>query len=182
MKTKQIKPPKFLYEIHGSSTTLFDVIITYSGGIIALASIYILSLQNNINIPAWKLILLLITSADIGAGIVANFTKGTNSYYSGDNKKKSRIIFILLHFFHCLTFLYALNLFSTKTIAIALFIIIATLIINAMIAETQKVIASLFVVLGIGLIMTLGIKNPFLLWAFPLYMVKLFIGFGIRRY
>ena len=88
MKTKNITPPKFLYEIHGSSTNLFDIILTYSGGLIALISIYILTLQNEIVIPIWKLILLLITSADIGAGIVANFTKGTNSYYSGDKRKK----------------------------------------------------------------------------------------------
>lgn len=182
MKTKTITPPKFLYEIHGSSTTLFDIILTYSGGLIALISIYILTLQNDIVIPIWKLILLLITSADIGAGIVANFTKGTNSYYSGDTKKKARVIFILLHFLHCATFLYLLDLFTLKTIAIVIFIIISTLLINAMKAERQKVIASLFIVLGISSLLVLNITNPFLLWAFPLYMVKLFLGFGIRRY
>ena len=183
MKKKQITPPEFLHDIHGSSTTLFDIILSYSGGILALLSVYILIIQNNIDIPIWKLILLLLMSADIGAGVIANFTKGTNSYYGGDDKKKSRIIFILSHFLHPAIFLYTLDLFSTKTIGLVIFVIISTLIIDAIKSqEKQKVIASFCLVLGIGLILTLGILNPFLLWFFPLYMVKLFIAFAIRRY
>ena len=183
MKSKQITPPKFLHDIHGSSTTLFDIIISYSGGILALISVYILILQNNIDIPLWKLILLLIMSADIGAGVIANFTKGTNSYYGGENKKKSRLIFIFSHFLHPAIFLYALDLFSTKTIGLVLFVIISTLIINVIKnLEIQKVIASFLLLLGISLILVIEVTNPFLLWFFPLYMIKLFIAFAIRRY
>lgn len=183
MKSRTIKPPKFLYDIHGSSTTLFDVILTYSGGLLAIVSVYFLYLQSDIDVSLWKLILLLIISADIGAGVIANFTKGTNSYYGGAIKKKNRFVFILSHFLHPAIFLFTLNLFSLKTVSLVLFVITATLIINAISnKENQKVIAAFFTVFGIGLLLAIDISNPFLLWFFPLFMIKLFIAFGIRRY
>ncbi len=178
-----MKPPKFLHETHGSSTTLFDVIITYSGGLLAIISIYVLYLGNYLDISIWKLILLLIISGDIGAGVIANFTKGTNSYYSGEVKSKSRLVFILFHFLHPAIFLYILNCLSIKKIGLVLFVIVSTLVINAIKnKEKQKVIASFCTLLGIGTVLIIGISNPLLLWFFPLYMIKLFIGFGIRRY
>ncbi len=183
MPSKTVKPPEFLHDIHGSSTTLFDIMLTYSGGIVAIISVYVLCLQNSIDLPIWKLILLLLMSGDIGAGVVANFTKGTNSYYGGDIKSKSRIVFILVHFLHPAVFLYTLNLFSAKTIGLVIFVIAATLVINAINnKEQQKVVAALFTVLGIAVVLMIGISNPFLLWFFPLFMIKLFIAFGIRRY
>ncbi|NHE55941.1 hypothetical protein [Cyclobacterium plantarum] len=183
MGLRIIKPPKFLHDIHGSTTTLFDVILTYIGGILSVLSIYILYLQNNIDIPVWKLVLLLLISADIGAGVIANFTKGTNSYYGGEGKSKSRLVFILSHFFHATIFLYTLNLFSLKTISLVCFVIVSTFIINSIRnKESQKVIASFCIVFGIGTLLILEISNPLLLWFFPLYMTKLFIAFGIRRY
>lgn len=183
MESRIIKPPKFLHDIHGSSTTLFDIILTYSGGIISILSIYILYLQNNIDIPVWKLVLLLLISADIGAGVVANFTKGTNSYYGGESKSKSRLVFIISHFLHPTIFLYTLNLFSIKTIGLVCLVIAFTLIINSIRnKESQKVIASFCMVFGIAALLLLEISNPLLLWFFPLFMTKLFIAFGIRRY
>lgn len=183
MESRIIKPPKFLHDIHGSSTTINDIIYTYIGGILSILTIYILYMQNNIGIPVWKLVLLLLISADIGAGVVANFTKGTNSYYGGENKSKSRLVFILSHFLHPAIYFYTLNLFSTKTIGLVCFVIATTLIINSIgNKESQKVIASLCLVLGIGAILILEITNPLLLWFFPLYMTKLFVAFGIRRY
>ena len=180
---KTITPPKFLHDIHGSSTTLFDMIITYSGGVIAMISVYFLSIQNSLEIPMWKLSLLLIISADIGAGVIANFTKGTNSYYGGENKNKSRLVFILSHFLHPAIFLYTLDLFSYKTVFLVVFVILSTLIINSIKnKEKQRVIESICLLLGLSSILMVEIENPFLLWFFPLYMIKLFIAFGIRRY
>ncbi len=183
MKARTINPPKFLHEIHGSTTTLFDIILTYCGGVLAIISIYALYLQSNINISTWKLILLLLISGDIGAGVVANFTKGTNSYYGGELKSKSRIVFILLHFLHPAVFLFTLNLFSAKAIGLVIFVIVSTLVINAIKnKEKQRVIAAFCAVIGIGLLLIIGISNPLLIWFFPLFMIKLFIAFGIRRY
>lgn len=178
-----ITPPKFLHDIHGSTTTLFDMLITYSGGIIAMIGVYLLSIQNSLEIPIWKLSLLLIVSADIGAGVIANFTKGTNSYYGGKDKRKSRLVFILSHFLHPTIFLYTLELFSYKTIILVVLVILLTLIINSIKdKEKQKVIASLCLLLGLSSLLIIEIGNPFLLWFFPLFMIKLFIAFSIRRY
>lgn len=183
MKPRIITPPKFLHDIHGSTTTLFDIILTYLGGIVAAGCIYFLYAQSAFDIPLWKLILLLLISADIGAGVVANFTKGTNQYYSGNTKSNTRIAFIIIHFLHPAIFLFTLDLFSYQTIGLVFYVIITALIINAInTVEAQRIIASFASVLGISLLLILNISNPFLLWFFPLYMIKLFIAFGIRRY
>jgi hypothetical protein len=146
-------------------------------------TVYLLYIQNTIDIPTWKLILLLVISADIGAGVIANFTKGTNSHYSQKSKRKSRLVFILSHFIHPAIYFYTLNLFSTKTIVFVVLIIISTLIINAIKnKEKQKIIASFCLLSGIGILLILEMSNPLLLWFFPLFMIKLFIAFGIRRY
>lgn len=183
MLSKTIKPPKFLHDIHGRSTTIFDIILTYTGGLLSVASVYILCLQNSIDISVWKLILLLLISADIGAGVIANFTKGTNSFYGGVRKKKSRLVFILSHFLHPAIFLYILDLISVKTIGLVLFVIVTTFIIDSIKnKENQRVFASFCLVSGIGITLYLKILDPLLLWFFPLYMTKLFIAFGIRRF
>ena len=183
MRSKEIIPPKFLHDIHGSKTSLFDIILSYAGGVIAGVSVYLIYMSSEIDIPVWKLILMLVISADIGAGVVANFTKGTNTHYSGDTKKKTRLTFIFSHFLHPAVFFFALGILSIESIALVCFTIASTLIINSIKNyEKQKVVAPLLLVTGISLLLALNIDNAFLLWFFPLYMIKLFIAFGIRRY
>ncbi|MGH1334977.1 MAG: hypothetical protein ACRBFS_02540 [Aureispira sp.] len=183
MFLKEINPPEFLHDIHGSTTTVLDVMLSYLGGVIAMGSVYVLYMQHHVDLSLWKLILLLVISADIGAGAVANFTKGTNAYYSGDSKKKTRLGFILIHFLHPTVFFFTLDLFSWYTIGLVLGIVITTLLINAIKTyEIQKTLAAFALVLGISMLFILNVSNPFLLWFFPLFMIKLFIAFGIRRY
>ncbi len=183
MKSKEIKIPKFLHELHGSSSTLFDIIITYAGGVLAIISVYLLYLKSYFSIQLWELILLLLISGDIGAGVVANFTRGTNSYYSGEDKRKLRFCFIILHILHPIIFLYVLNLFSYKSIALVVFVIICTFFIDYIkVKEKQRIIAVFCLVIGFGILLNIGIASELLLWFFTLYMIKLFIGFGVRRY
>jgi hypothetical protein len=183
METKEISIPKFLHDIHGEKSTLYDMALTYGGGLLATFTVWIIYTQSGLDIATWKLVPLLVIAADIGAGVVANFTKGTNKYYSGDTKKKSRVIFILSHFIHPAIFFFSLNLFSIHTVVLVTFVIASTLLINGnKDYEKQKVIAAFLIGVGLSLLSILNVSNPFLMWFFPLYMIKLFLAFGIRRY
>lgn len=180
---KEVYIPAFLHDIHGEKSTLFDVGLTYSGGLVSVVTIWMISVHTNIELSWWKHILLLLISADIGAGVVANFTKGTNKHYNGEHKRQSRIIFILTHFIHPSVFFFSTSTFSITSIVLVCLVIAATFLIN-FIKETEKqgVVAAFLFVCGISLLIMFNISSLFLWWFFPLYMVKLFLAFGIRRY
>lgn len=183
MSTKEIQIPPFLHDIHGEKSSLFDLALTYGGALISLSAILILYAQSGLQVAWWQLLLLVLVSADIGAGAVANFTKGTNQYYSGVQKWKTRIMFILTHFIHPAIFFFVLDAFSSFSVVLVVYVIGATLLINSMAGrEKQGVVAAFLMVGGISLLLILNISSPFLLWFFPLYMTKLFLAFGIRRY
>lgn len=181
MGDKEIMIPAFLHEIHGEKNTWFNLIMTYGGGLIAASAVFIIYANSAMALPNWKLVIMAIICADIGAGVIANFTKGTSRYYNG--KKRSQAIFILSHFIHPAIFLFVTQLYSAATIFLVLFIIISTFFINYISGrEKQGVIAALCITIGISLIFILDFTNPLLLWFFPLFMIKLFLAFGIRRF
>lgn len=183
MSTKRLSIPPFLQDIHGEKSSLPDLVLTYSGALVSLAAILIIYGQSGLQLPWWKLLLLGLVSADIGAGAIANFTIGTNQYYSGVQKRKSRITFILTHLLHPAIFFYVLEAFSVISGLLVLYVIGATLLINALAgSQKQAVVAAFFMVSGVSLLLIGQMSSPFLLWFFPLYMVKLFLAFGIRRY
>ncbi|MBK6266086.1 hypothetical protein JKA74_13665 [Marivirga sp. S37H4] len=183
MKTKEINIPPFLHDIHGRKSNIFDLTLTYSGAIVALSSVLIIYVQSPLNVQWWKLLLLALVSADIGAGAVANFTKGTNQFYSGTHKRKSRTVFILSHFIHPAVFLFVIDGFSMFSAFLVVFVIGGTFLINSIgNKEKQAVVAAFLMVVGIGFLLIVKLTNPFLLWFFPLYMTKLFLAFAIRRY
>ncbi len=183
MNSRLIHPPKFLHDIHGSSTSMFDLLLSYGGGAIASLCVFIMQYNSALQLPTWKLIILLLISADLGAGVVANFTQGTNAHYSGAQNKSKRLLFIFSHFIHPALFFFSLNLFSIKSVGIVFFVILSTLVINSIHSyERQKVAASFLLIVGFCLMYIIGISNALLLWFFPIYMFKLFIAFAIRRY
>ena len=183
MLKKEIAIPKFLHDLHGETTTLLEVALTYFGGLVSVTALWAISLKSDPEMVWWKFILLLVVGADIGAGVVANFTRGTNKFYSGDEKKKLRINFILLHMLHPAVFLFVLNSFSASSLLLVVFVLAFTFLINSIRdTETQRALAAILIVVGISLLLLQSASNQLLLWFFPLYMIKLFLAFGIRRY
>lgn len=183
MRNKEIVIPKFLHDIHGEKTSLFDMLLTYSGGLISLSVVVLIYAQSEISVAYWKLLLLALISADIGAGAIANFTKGTNLYYSGADKRKNRIIFIISHFIHPGLFFFVTDTFSIFSILLVVYVIGSAFVINAIAKrEQQGVVAAFLMVVGISILMVSEITNPLLLWFFPLFMIKLLLAFAIRRF
>lgn len=183
MLKKEIVIPKFLHDLHGETSTPSDVALTYFGGLISAITLFAIYLQAGPEMAWWKLLLLLLTGADIGAGVVANFTRGTNKYYSGDKKKKQRTGFILLHMIHPAIFLFALKSFSASSVLMVAFVLAFTFVINSLNEpQNQRVLAAILVVSGMCLLLIWPVSHEMWWWFFPLYMIKLFMAFGIRRY
>jgi hypothetical protein len=91
MQDKKIQVHKFLVELFGRATTVFDLLaVTISS--ISFAGLVLL-LKWNADISYFKLFILTILALDIAGGVVANFTNGTNSYYSESLRKRYFFVF-----------------------------------------------------------------------------------------
>jgi hypothetical protein len=93
MENKKIQVHKFLSEVFGRETSMFDLLAI----IICSISFAVLTLfvKWNADITITKKIILTILALDIGGGVVANFTTGTNFYYAESLRK--RYLFVLFH-------------------------------------------------------------------------------------
>ena len=138
MQDKKIQVHKFLFELFGRETTKFDLLAI----IICSVSFAGLILQQkwNAEISTFKLIILIILALDIAGGVIANFTKGTNNYYSESLRK--RYLFI---FFHLLQPSILIWIFPTELQAILgisiLTLISSIIVINVKNQYNQKIIA-----------------------------------------
>lgn len=178
MNNKNIKIPKLFQELHGEKSKISTVILVYLTGIIS-GYITIVDLLK-FNLEIWKYLLLGIVVVDIAGGVVANLSSSTNSYYK--DKKKLRIIFLLVHFIQplILYFIFPNSMFFFMFLFF--YTIISALFINMLKeAEDQQNIAS--ALLTIGAILSVLIKTDYFIINIigVLYMIKLILGFSVRR-
>ncbi|HTF82134.1 MAG TPA: hypothetical protein VL947_10425 [Cytophagales bacterium] len=178
--TKEVNIPKFLQELHGTRTSILELILTYAAGLLSAISACLILQNLQLSLAMWKEILLILVVADIGAGIVSNFTKGTNDYYS--QRPKERWKFIAMHLLHPTLFFWIFQETPLAFISIALSILVATALVNSVHNRTQQSIAAFFIILGISLVPLLQLYNPMTTWFLSVFMIKLLLAFGIRRH
>jgi hypothetical protein len=110
MQNKKIQVHKFLSEVFGRETTTFDLLAI----IISSVSFAVLTLfvKWNADITIIKKIILTILALDIGGGVVANFTTGTNNYYAESLRK--RYLFVLFHLLQPSILIWSILIYSDK--------------------------------------------------------------------
>jgi hypothetical protein len=177
-KNRKVFVPAYLHELHGENPDLLTLIATYMTGLIA--GFLIIFNIGCASMPVWKTILLFILYIDIAGGIVSNFSTSTRLYYQ--KMEKLRILFIFLHLIHPGLFILLFpDSYSYFGFA-GFYTIIACLILHKIRnIENQQTCASLMLVAGI--LISFFFDLPFIiLYTFaPLYMIKLIIGFSVRR-
>jgi hypothetical protein len=183
MKSKQkfqiqkIEVHKFLRELFGRETTTFDLlaIIISSGSFAGL----ILMIKWNADITVIKKIILTILALDIGGGIVANFTTGTNIYYAESLRK--RYIFVL---FHLLQPSILIWIFPSELIAIlgvSLFTLTSSIIVLRIKKHyNQRIIAVTLLLLSIFLSTLLNYTDPLTKMIMQLFSIKLILAFSVN--
>ena len=178
MCDKEIKIPKVFHELHGKTSHVSTIIMVYLAGFTAAG--LILSQIIGIELPLWKIILVGILYVDIGGGVVANLATSTNQYYQG--KPKLRIGFILLHLVHPALFMLVFPVFWLYFGFVGLFTLASTLVINEIgDTEFQQNLAALLIVIGVAGSFFFEAPLPILYSFAPLFMIKLILGFSVRR-
>jgi len=178
MQNKRIKVPKFLYELHGEYPDVFTLVGTYLSCLIS--GTLVLIFTSSLGLPVWKSVLLFVLYADIAGGVISNFSSSTKEYYR--NNKSLRLPFILMHLIHPALFILLFPDFVNYFIYVALFTIIACLIVDRINQIEIQLTIALFLFLS-GTLFSFCFKVPvnFLFSFAPLFMLKLIIGFSLGR-
>ena len=177
MQKKKIQVHKFLSEVFGRETTTFDLLAI----IISSISFAVLTLffKWYADIAIIKKIILTILALDIGGGVVANFTTGTNNYYAESLRK--RYLFVL---FHLLQPSILIWIFPSELIAIlgvSLFTLTSAIIVLYIKKQySQRIVAVTLLLLSLILSTLLNYSVPLTKMIMQLFSVKLILAFSVN--
>jgi hypothetical protein len=177
LRNNKIRVHRFLSELFGRETTRFDLLAIIISAI-SFAALTLL-LKWNVDISILKKITLTILALDIGGGVVANFTTGTNNYYAESSSK--RYFFI---FFHLLQPLILIWIYPNDLSAIAgvsLFTLISSIIVlNFKDQHVQRIIAVTLLLLCLILTPLFNYSDHLLQLTMLLFSIKLILAFSVN--
>lgn len=174
---RKIKVHKSLHDLFGRETTGLDLFAILVGSITLTIIALLFHLDSELLITP-KIILAFLT-LDIGGGIIANFTEGTNNYYSENIKK--RYLFIAIHIVQPLILSWIFPNNMLKILTFTVYTLTSSLIVTTIKQNNaQKTIAATMVLLGIILTFSFSFSTPLLQLILLVYSVKLILAFSVN--
>ncbi len=174
---RKIKVHKSLHDLFGRETTRLDLIVILLGAIALTIATQILCLDTELSLT--KKIVLAFLTLDIGGGVIANFTEGTNNYYSENIKR--RYLFVLLHILQPLILMWIFPENIIVISAITFYTLISSLIVTTIKEKTtQRIIAATFLVIGILLTYLFQFSDQALQLIIMMYLIKLILAFSVN--
>jgi len=176
----EVRIPGILRPIHGETATVLDVLLVYVVAVVFGVLALVFAYTRVESLPLWKAAILFVLAADVSGGSLACFSTGQGAYY--ESRPALRWGFIFIHFIEPgLLYLlfdgrlaYWLFLYAYTAAAASLVNIIPG-------RARQEGAAVALVVIGIVILLPIGLSAPFLAWFGPVYMLKMILGFGVRR-
>ena len=178
---KQIRIPQSMHEVFGEETNLLDLVLTLFFGLAATFASYVSSKTQLEALPLWSLILLLLISADIFSGFLANLTYSTNAYYQ--KNPQARLIFIAIHVQPLIIAFLAGNYFVICA-AIWAYSVISALLVNHLNGHSsQRIVGALLLGGGLTCLTLYSQSIPsWVLFVLSFYMLKLIFSFPIDHF
>jgi len=177
LRNNKIKVHRFFQELFGRETTRFDLLAIIICSV-SFATLTII-LKWNVDISTIKKIILTILALDIGGGVVANFTTGTNNYYFESLSK--RYFFIFFHLLQPLILIWIYPIDSLAIMGISLFTLTSSIIVlNLKDQYTQRIVAVTLLLLCIILTPLLNYSDHLIQIAILLYSIKLILAFSVN--
>jgi membrane glycosyltransferase len=175
--SNKIKVHRLLRELFGLETTRFDLLAI----IISAVSFAALTLILNSNSAALatKAIVLIILALDIGGGVVANFTTGTNNYYAQSLQK--RYLFVVFHLLQPSVLIWIFPNELLAILGVSIFTLTSSLIVlNIKKNYNQRIIAVTLLLLSLILSTILNYTDPLAQVIMQLFSVKLILAFSVN--
>ncbi|MDX2172207.1 MAG: hypothetical protein SFY56_03760 [Bacteroidota bacterium] len=177
LERQKLKVHKSLQELFGQETTKLDLFLILLGSIALTVTTQIIDSGNDLSFI--KRVTLALITLDIGGGIIANFTEGTNNYYAENIKK--RYLFIAIHILQplILNWIFLNNSFSILTITF--FTLISAFIVTSIKQNTtQKAVAATLTLIGLILAFSLCFSTTTLHLILHIYSIKLILAFSVN--
>ena len=175
--SNKIKVHRLLRELFGLETTRFDLLAI----IISAVSFAALTLILNSNSAALatKAIVLIILALDIGGGVVANFTTGTNNYYAESSQK--RYLFVVFHLLQPSVLIWIFPNELLAILGVSIFTLTSSLIVlNIKKNYNQRIIAVTLLLLSLILSTILNYTDPLAQVIMQLFSIKLILAFSVN--
>ena len=173
----KIKVHCYLRVLFGRETTIIDL-LTIVIGSVSLAGLTIFFKWNE-DFSGLKKIILTILALDIGGGVIANFTIGTNKFYAESLRKK-----YLFVFFHLLQPTILIWIFPNELLAIfsgTIYTLSSSFIVlHLKSIHYQKIIAVTLLVLSLILSALLNYNDPFAQLIMHFFSLKLILAFSVN--
>lgn len=159
---------------------MFDVLLVYIVGVVFGVLALLFAYTRVESLPLSKAAILFLLAADVSGGVVACFSAGVGAFYERRPGMRWGFIFIhciepgLLYLLFDGRLAYWLFLYAYTAAAASLVTIVPG-------RARREGAAAALVVIGIVILLPIGLSTPFLAWFGPVYMLKLILGFGVRR-
>jgi hypothetical protein len=172
--------PRILRLIHGKTASLFDVLLVYIVGAIFGVLALVFAYTRVESLPLWKAAILFVLAADVSGGAMACFSAGQGAYY--ESRPALRWGFIFIHFIEPGLLYLLFDGRLAYWIFLYAFTAAAASLVNIIPGRARRETAAVaLLVIGIVILLPIGLSAPFLAWFGPVYMLKLILGFGVRR-
>jgi len=177
MQNKKIQVHKFLGEVFGRETTTFDLLaIIISSVSFAALTLFV---KWNADITIIKKIILTMLALDIGGGVVANFTVGTNTYYAESLRK--RYLFVLFHILQPSILVWIFPSELLAILGVTLFTLTSSIIVLRLkSSKNQRIIAVTLLLLSLILSTLLNYTDPLTQLIMQFFSIKLILAFSVH--
>ncbi|WP_435276776.1 hypothetical protein ACMAZF_07515 [Psychrobium sp. nBUS_13] len=173
---KYFKTPEFLFEVLGEKQSVLEVSCTV---IFALLGSWIIYSVAGIELGSWQTVVAFILIVDVLAGCIANFSFGTNEFYS--KRPKNRLIFIAIHI-HILVIAWLLSEPMAAALIVWGFTIASAFLVNALKGKSiQGFIGANLMCYGILLLIYLSLPVWFLMVSI-FFMIKVLFSFSVDHF
>jgi hypothetical protein len=177
VQKNKIKVHWFFRELFGRETTSFDLLAILIGSV-SLAGI-ILFFKWNADFSVIKKIILTILALDIGGGVVANFTSGTNDYYAESLRK--RYLFVIFHLAQPSLLIWIFPSELVAILGVMLFSLACSIIVLRLNSpQNQRIIAVTLLLLTMILSALLNYTDPMAQLIMQFFSIKLILAFGVN--
>ncbi len=173
---KYFKTPTFLFDVFGEKQTVLEVSCTVLFALLGSWMIYSVA---DIRLDSWKAVVAYLLIADILAGCIANFSVGTNAFYS--KRPKNRLIFIAIHV-HIIVVAWLLSEPIANALIVWGYTIMSAFLVNWLNGKvTQRFIAANLMCYGIFLLIYLSLPMWFLMVS-VFFMIKVVFSFSVNHF
>ncbi len=177
MLNREIEIPGFLHEFHGRKARVSSVLAVYLSGIMA-AGIFIAGLLPHLG--TWRLVAVSLIMFDICGGVAANLSTSTNRYYQ--ERPRRRVPFLIIHVLHISLLAFVFPQHGLYFGFVGGYTITMSLLVNAVDGvELQQNLAAGLVIAGLLVSVLFRLDYSVLYCIAPMFMLKLILGFSVRR-